>query len=566
MYLSYYNLKKRPFQITTDPEILWWGDGYRKVCDSLKKDVSEGGGLIVFLGDIGLGKTTLINALIQSIEDNILVAKLAAPDPESFDFYNFVAGSFGLDLDFRNQDELLSALADFFRSVSEYGQKIALIIDEAHLCNHTHLEEIYDLLSLGESQNWAVTVVLVGQNELQYNLANGESGILSTKITGSYQIEPLTRNETDDYIHHYLKLAGSEKRIFSFDAIEEIYAFSRGNPHLINILCDLTLATGCVKDTGTINSTVVAESAKKLQLRKPAREDELESRSRSHLNRLDFSANMAPKKISRWAFYLALPAGALIIGSYFFFSSQPITANKLGEPIVIEKKVISIQPDNYPQASITQNILAPAANDHTNELSTTNISPVFKKTPSLQDNKYSSLPVPDLPASQRPAGLDDKTSTTDQDRDTVAVDAPQDLVEKTEIMQVKKPSAILPEEIAIEKERTDQIGETESPPDEPALGPAGLEKKDSLDPLRKTETSAKESLIEPAISGEMEDQIEYEVIANQMDRDIVSDKNIEEDRTSKTDASAPRKQDSDTVTEEPDPTNVIDWLIKKRSQ
>jgi type II secretory pathway predicted ATPase ExeA len=566
MYLSYYNLKKRPFQITTDPEILWWGDRYKKACASLKKGVSESTELIVLTGDIGLGKTTLINALIQSFDDKTLVAKLAAPDPESFVFHKFVAGSFGLDLDFRSKDELLASLADFFGAVSRYGQKVVLIIDEAHLCNHTHFKEIYDLLSLGENQNWGVTVILVGQNELKYSLATEKNGMLGKKVTVSYQIDPLTRNETDDYIHHCLKLVGSEKRIFSFDAIEEIYAYSKGNPHLINILCDLTLATGCVTDSGTINSGVVIESAKKLQLRRPASEDELENRKILYRQRSDVGAAGAKKYFNRLVFYLALPVGALVVGGYFYLSSPPIPAEKLDEPVVLEKKIIAIQPDKSQKASITPNRLIPAANNDIDEGLKPEVAPVFKKTPTWQEDNYVSSPISISSATQQPPRLDIKTSTPHEDKDDTKDEALQVLLEKKEIVQVKKPTVVLPDEVSTYEARSDQIDAMESPADEVAVKQVESDQKDKRELPLKTENITQESLTEPFNSGEMEDPIDYEVIANQKDQNIISNQTDQRDEESEADVSVTRKQSSDTLAEEPDPAKVIDWLIKKRSQ
>ncbi len=574
MYLSYYNLKKKPFQITTDPEILWWGDKYKTAYALLKKGVSESKELIVLTGDIGLGKTTLINALISSLDEKTMVARFPAPELKSIDFYKIIASSFHLNQDFRDEDEFRSSLADFFNAAREYSHKLLLIMDQAHLGNYILFEEIYYLLSLEENQDKAFTVILVGQNELKCSLSAEENSMLGTRVTDSYQIDPLTRNETDNYIQHCLKLAGSEKRIFSFDAIEEIHAFSEGNPHLINILCDLALATGYVADIGTINSGVVIDSAEKLQLRRQAKEDEIENRKILHRERPNISAVNMKKIFNRLVFYLALPLGVLIIGGYFYFSSPPIPAEKYVYPVIeilkgsveTEKEITAIHPDKSLKASIIQNRLTPDSNLNIDEALKTEALPDFKKTPTLQDKKYVDPPISIPSATQQPPRSDIQASAPNKDKDITIDEAPQDLPEETEIERIKKPATILPKEVSIHREGSEQSDETESPAEEVSVQQEKSEQKNEIELPLKTEDITQKDLIEPSNSGEMGNHIDYEVIANHIDQNIIPNTTDERDEKSEAEVSASGKQSSDTAAEEPDPTNVIDWLIKKRSQ
>lgn len=549
MYLSYYNLQRKPFEITTDPELLWWGDSYKKVFALLKKGVSDSKELIVLTGDLGLGKTTLINALICSLDENTLVARLAASDPDSFDFNKFVADAFRLDQDFRSKDEFLSSLAAFFHSVHEYGQKVVLIIDEAHLCNYTHFAEIYELLSLGEDHDRAITVILVGQNELIYALSAEENRLFEAKDSLTCQIDPLTRIETGDYIRHCLHLAGSEKSIFSFDAIEEIHAFSEGNPYLINILCDLVLATGCVTDVGTINPHVVVESAEKLQLQRRATEDESERKQVFHGERLNVGAPGRKKKINRWVLYLTLPVGALIIGTYLYLQRPSIPAEKLEGSAETDKKITAVHTDKIQKAAIIQNRIPMDSNPNSDETLKAEDPPALKETPTFQESGHVDSSSSTPPATQQPSRLDRQASKTSVAKDTAAVETLQDSPKIDEIRRFEIPVTVSPKELSAKKAESEQ--------------------KDKIKPSVNLEDITVEDFIEVSNSDKIEEPIDTESNANQIDRNVISNKTDykdNEEKKSETAVSTPEKQSSDSAADEPDPADAIDWLIKKRSK
>ena len=546
MYLSYYNLKKRPFQITTDPEMLWWGDRYRKTFALLKKGVSESKELIVLTGDIGLGKTTLINALISSFDDNTLAAQLTVSDPESFDFYKLVAGAFRLDQDFRSKNEFLSFWTDFLKTVREYGQKVVLIMDEAHLCGHTHFEEIYDLLSLAEDQVKVVTVILVGQNELKYSLSTEENSLFETRESVTCEIDPLTRIETGDYIQHCLHLAGSEKSIFSFDAIEEIHAFSEGNPYLINILCDLTLATGCVTDAGTIYSRVVVACAEKLQLRRPAKEDELEIKKNFYGERPYVGTAGRKKNVKRLILYMALPVGALIVGTYLYLQRPPIPAEKREGHVETDKKITAIHPDEFQKAAIIQNRIPTDSDPNSDDAPKTEDPPAFKQTPTLQETRHVDSSSSTPSATQQPDRAGKQVSNSKTAKEAAGDKTLQDSPEIEEIRRFEIPATVAPKVLAVKKAESGQ--------------------KDKIEPSANMEDVPIENSIEVPNSGEMKERLYTEGNANPIEQNIISNKADNKEKKSEIPVSTSGKQSLDTAATEPDPADAIDWLIKKRSQ
>lgn len=266
MYLSYYNLNEKPFQISTDPKFLWLGEKHKEALAILTYGILDNKGFLLLTGDVGTGKTTIINTLLNNLDDDIIAAHVPDPDLEHLDFFNFVANVFSIDKKFSTKGEFLNHLSKFLHDAYSKNKKVLLIIDEAQRLKPELLEEIRLLSNIERQDTKLLNIFFVGQEEFNKILIEPENRALRQRITINYYIEPLTENETKEYIKHRLNIAGSEKNIFSSSAIREIFFFSKGFPRLINIICDLALLTGYVKEQKTINELIIKECAKELQI------------------------------------------------------------------------------------------------------------------------------------------------------------------------------------------------------------------------------------------------------------------------------------------------------------
>jgi general secretion pathway protein A len=266
MYLSYYNLNEKPFQISTDPKFLWLGEKHKEALAILTYGILDNKGFLLLTGDVGTGKTTIINTLLNNLDDDIIAAHVPDPDLEHLDFFNFVANVFSIDKKFSTKGEFLNHLSKFLHDAYSKNKKALLIIDEAQRLKPELLEEIRLLSNIERQDTKLLNIFFVGQEEFNKILIEPENRALRQRITINYYIEPLTENETKEYIKHRLNIAGSEKNIFSSSAIREIFFFSKGFPRLINIICDLALLTGYVKEQKTINELIIKECAKELQI------------------------------------------------------------------------------------------------------------------------------------------------------------------------------------------------------------------------------------------------------------------------------------------------------------
>ncbi len=271
MYLKHYNLTSKPFAISPDPKFLWLGKKYREALAALKYGILDNKGFISLTGDVGTGKTTLINALANSLGDNTIFALVAEPSLEQLDFLNLTADAFKMDKKFSTKGDFLSHLKHFLNDAYDHHKEVVLVIEEAQRFDQDRLEEVRLISNIEKPNKKLITIIFVGQNEFNSILIKNKS--LRQRIAINHKIEPLTEFETEQYILHRLKIAGSERKIFSPEAVREIYSFSEGNPRLINIICDLALLTGYAKDIKIIEPEIIRECAANCLTPKQQKED-----------------------------------------------------------------------------------------------------------------------------------------------------------------------------------------------------------------------------------------------------------------------------------------------------
>ena len=266
MYLSHYNLKTKPFQMSTDPKFLWLGEKHKEALATLKYAIAENKGVLALTGDVGTGKTTLINALRQSLGKDVIAATIYDPSLKILDFFNIVAAAFNMEKKFSNKGEFLIQLRQFLIKALEKKQKVLLLIDEAQTIGPELLEEIRLLSNLEEKHIRLLNIFFVGQSEFVDILQERKNRALRQRITINYNIESLTLSETETYIKYRLQIAGTKALVFDAGAIQEIFSFSGGYPRLINILCDHALLSGFVKEVEIISTDLIRECKKELRI------------------------------------------------------------------------------------------------------------------------------------------------------------------------------------------------------------------------------------------------------------------------------------------------------------
>jgi len=323
MYETHYNLNVRPFQITTDPKFLWLGEKHSEALATLKYGILENKGFLLLTGDVGTGKTALINRLIKMIDVAAIVAKIPDPGLSSLDFFNFLAIELKMNKKFDGKGEFLIHLKHFLHKAYFSQKKVLLIIDEAQRLSHDLLEQIRLLSNIELQDRKLINIFFVGQTEFNEMLMEDRNRASRQRITVSYHIDPLTEAETRLYIKHRLKVAGATREIFGRGAIHEIYNYSGGYPRLINIICDHALLTGYSYDLKSIDKKVIQECEHELQI--PLEVDfKGDNGKNNSLGKHTSPPTAAPPKavIAKKAGIIAATVMLLAFGIYFLFDSK----------------------------------------------------------------------------------------------------------------------------------------------------------------------------------------------------------------------------------------------------
>jgi len=323
MYLDYYHLAQKPFQINTDPAFLWYGEKHQEALATLKYGLIENKSFLLLTGDVGVGKTTIINALLQVLDKNEMVAVINDPKLEKLDFFLHIAKAFNIAGEFTSKGQFLLAFRELLLEQHYRGKRLLLIVDECQLLSHDLLEEIRLFSNLEQNGVKLINIFFIGQLEFNDILLLPENKAIRQRMTVTYNLPSLSMDETEEYIEHRLNVAGTTRKIFEKSAIREIYAFSKGYPRLINVICDRALLTGFISSNKQIDKKIIKECVQELDI-------SLATKAHQERNRKEATDNKAKApsthKKSNSFTYAATGLILLLLLSVFIGSTIPAFA------------------------------------------------------------------------------------------------------------------------------------------------------------------------------------------------------------------------------------------------
>ena len=259
MYLDFFDLNIEPFAVTPDPDFLYLTPGYREALASVIYGIEQRKGFIVLIGEVGTGKTTILRASLAAIQEKntkpfyIFNASISFPelvktllrDPDSDD----------------SIDKLIKRL--HLKLVKEYqaGNNVAVIIDEAQNMSVETLESLRMLSNLETNKNKLLQIILAGQPELDRKLNLHELRQLKQRIAIRATTSHLNSRQSLEYIEHRLVKAGQSNLAAIFDrgAINQIIKHAKGNPRIINMICDNALIASYGIQKHSVSTDVVKE-------------------------------------------------------------------------------------------------------------------------------------------------------------------------------------------------------------------------------------------------------------------------------------------------------------------
>jgi general secretion pathway protein A len=271
IYNAYFGFAENPFNISPDPEFLYRSPQHEEALANLIYGVRSRKGFIVLTGEVGTGKTTMLECLrdyldSQRVEFAFIFNSRLTPDQ----FFEMMAFDFDLQCNRKSKTDVLFALNSLLLQQADRGRTCVLIVDEAHNLEWDVLEEVRLLGNLENRQGKLLQIILAGQPELDRKLDAPNLRQLKQRIVLRCSLDPLTPDECSAYVASRLARAGMpNQKIFSPELLEEIYKRSRGIPRLINLLCDNLLVTAFAMEQRTATLAMLDEVCQDLRLEWP---------------------------------------------------------------------------------------------------------------------------------------------------------------------------------------------------------------------------------------------------------------------------------------------------------
>ena len=269
MYCAFYGFQERPFNLTPDPHFLYLNSHYREAYAHLVYGIRERRGFVVVTGEVGIGKTTLIQNLLNNLDENVEIAYIFNPILTITEFFATIFDEFGIRSHSQDKHENLRIFNEFLLKCLKEQKIPVLVIDEAQNLSLKVLEEIRLLSNLETQKNKLLQMVLVGQPELKEKLGRSELRQLNQRVVIRYHLPPLSLLEVKDYVRKRLLVAGTaDVNLFSNRALEMIARYSSGIPRLINVIGDNALLIGYAQGIRNIDEGIIGEVVTDLALKR----------------------------------------------------------------------------------------------------------------------------------------------------------------------------------------------------------------------------------------------------------------------------------------------------------
>jgi general secretion pathway protein A len=259
MYEEYFGFKEKPFNLAPDPDYLYLSRQHKNALSSLDFGLMDESGLMLFTGEIGTGKTTIIRHILRNIGDEFNVAVIFNTNVTSDQLLGNILQEFGLNAENDTKASAIKSLNQFLIDLRSKGKRPLLIIDEGQSLSLDALEEIRLLSNLQDGSKMLLQIMLVGQPELKAKLRTPAMDSMAQRIAVNYHLKSFNREETGQYISHRLVTAGGNPDLVSVGAVNMIHTMTGGIPRSINILCHAALVYGFADEIPIIGTQVIDE-------------------------------------------------------------------------------------------------------------------------------------------------------------------------------------------------------------------------------------------------------------------------------------------------------------------
>ncbi len=345
MYTNFFGLNEKPFSITPDPRYLFMSERHGEALAHLVYGVTESGGFVQLTGEVGTGKTTLVRTLLlNQMPDNADVAVVLNPQITVQEFLLTICEELGIAVPEHKHGikALTDALNQHLLSAHAAGRRTILVVDEAQNLAPAVLEQVRMLTNLETAKQKLLQIILIGQPELRELLNRNDLRQLAQRITGRYHLEPLTREESAQYVEHRLRVAGALGEVIDNAAKKEVFRLSQGVPRLINVICDRALLGAYSQESRIITKRLIKRAAAEVA------------------GEIDRSPT-----ITRMAMSLGLVGIAVVIASIWSVTQESGSVSTIEDPAALQTPVIetpvTVSTEPPPVEDSNNSVAAPEA-------------------------------------------------------------------------------------------------------------------------------------------------------------------------------------------------------------
>jgi general secretion pathway protein A len=268
MYKKFFGLRANPFSVSPDPRYLYLTRHTEEALDCLTYGIQSRKGFILLTGEVGTGKTTLINKLLELLRTQkvatafIFNSRLDVPQ-----FLDYMMADFGIPCDSKSKSQVLIRFYNWLLDRYRAGETAVLIVDEAQNLSEELLEEIRLMTNVETFTEKLLQIVLVGQPELEQTIKKPQLRQLRQRLTLRARTYPLSLGETKAYVSQRLRIAGwNGEEIFDPESLAAIYRYSNGIPRVVNLICEHCLVTAFVDQQKVVTVGVVDAVARDFDL------------------------------------------------------------------------------------------------------------------------------------------------------------------------------------------------------------------------------------------------------------------------------------------------------------
>lgn len=260
IYTGFFKLTERPFALVPDPDFIFWSKTHERAFAMLEYGLVTRAPITLITGEVGTGKTTLLQHLMRSVGSEVRIALLSNATGQRGDLLRWVL----LALDQKTtREETYIELFERFQAflIAEYaaGRRVAIVIDEAQSLSREGLEELRMFTNINNGKDELLQLILVGQPELRDIIQRPDMTQFAQRVSSAFHLPAMTEQMVRDYIVHRLQVAGGDPKVFTVSAQEEIYRQTGGVARLVNQLCDLSMVYAFNNEVPRVTQLIVRQ-------------------------------------------------------------------------------------------------------------------------------------------------------------------------------------------------------------------------------------------------------------------------------------------------------------------